>query len=681
MKRVIPLILTVLMLVCAMCTTALAENQFHFDKTVRTVFEGETLQLVLVRAGDCAEPGELTYTTSSTKIATIDENGVVTGLTKGQVTITAKLKTEKRTWTTTLSVTVARRVESIEVTGSRLTVYDPWDPVVAAQLDPTSAYGHLPVLVLQVGKQQTITATCSPSTATNRNWRLTSADTGIVRVSDNTFIPKKAGECLVTVESVQNPEICQQYRALVVQPVTRVQVKSDVKYLYLGETLALSAAITPADATIQSVTWSSDQPECASVDEYGVVTALKRAQVVITAKAADGSGRTGSYTLIIRQPPEEVTLNKTDVRLKAGNYVTLSATVKPSTVGDKSVVWSSSDTSVAKVNASGRVTAVNPGVAIITAQSNTHPNVYAQAIIRVYQPVQKVAFTDKNPYVAVGESIRLNWTVSPATATDPSVTFSTNKPDVVSVSQDGTVTGLKRGECYVYATANDGSGLKATIKVQVTQAVEGVSIKYEECTVGVGSKTTNSAIFYPDNASITNMTWYTEDATIATVAGTGKKATVTGRNWGETTIIGVTEDGSYVTTFKVKVGDANKPLTISNLYVEDDNVIRIQVYNASNLTITKFYFVIETYDAWGKPVVCNDDGRSNDFEGSYSYTLAPGAATRHGRFSFSGEFNRPGSIGMVKMRITGYQTADGDRVTIKRANQVEKTWKVKVLGE
>lgn len=681
MKRVIPLILTVLMLVCAMCTTALAENQFHFDKTVRTVFEGETLQLVLVRAGDCAEPGELTYTTSSTKIATIDENGVVTGLTKGQVTITAKLKTEKRTWTTTLSVTVARRVESIEVTGSRLTVYDPWDSVVAAQLDPTSAYGHLPVLVLQVGKQQTITATCSPSTATNRNWRLTSADTGIVRVSDNTFIPKKTGECLVTVESVQNPEICQQYRALVVQPVTRVQVKSDVKYLYLGETLALSAAITPADATIQSVTWSSDQPECASVDEYGVVTALKRAQVVITAKAADGSGRTGSYTLIIRQPPEEVTLNKTDVRLKAGNYVTLSATVKPSTVGDKSVVWSSSDTSVAKVNASGRVTAVNPGVAIITAQSNTHPNVYAQAIIRVYQPVQKVAFTDKNPYVAVGESIRLNWTVSPATATDPSVTFSTNKPDVVSVSQDGTVTGLKRGECYVYATANDGSGLKATIKVQVTQAVEGVSIKYEECTVGVGSKTTNSAIFYPDNASITNMTWYTEDATIATVAGTGKKATVTGRNWGETTIIGVTEDGSYVTTFKVKVGDANKPLTISNLYVEDDNVIRIQVYNASNLTITKFYFVIETYDAWGKPVVCNDDGRSNDFEGSYSYTLAPGAATRHGRFSFSGEFNRPGSIGMVKMRITGYQTADGDRVTIKRANQVEKTWKVKVLGE
>lgn len=681
MKRVIPLILTVLMLVCAMCTTALAENQFHFDKTVRTVFEGETLQLVLVRAGDCAEPGELTYTTSSAKIATIDENGVVTGLTKGQVTITAKLKTEKRTWTTTLSVTVARRVESIEVTGSRLTVYDPWDPVVAAQLDPTSAYGHLPVLVLQVGKQQTITATCSPSTATNRNWRLTSADTGIVRVSDNTFVPKKAGECLVTVESVQNPEICQQYRALVVQPVTRVQVKSDVKYLYLGETLALSAAITPADATIQSVTWSSDQPECASVDEYGVVTALKRAQVVITAKAADGSGRTGSYTLIIRQPPEEVTLNKTDVRLKAGNYVTLSATVKPSTVGDKSVVWSSSDTSVAKVNANGRVTAVNPGTAIITAQSNTHPNVYAQAIIRVYQPVQKVAFTDKNPYVAVGESIRLNWTVSPATATDPSVTFSTNKPDVVSVSQDGTVTGLKRGECYVYATANDGSGQKATIKVQVTQAVEGVSIKYEECTVGVGSKTTNSAIFYPDNASITNMTWYTEDATIATVAGTGKKATVTGRNWGETTIIGVTEDGSYVTTFKVKVGDANKPLTISNLYVEDDNVIRIQVYNASNLTITKFYFVIETYDAWGKPVVCNDDGRSNDFEGSYSYTLAPGAATRHGRFSFGGEFNRPGSIGMVKMRITGYQTADGDRVTIKRANQVEKTWKVKVLGE
>ncbi len=679
--RLIPLLLTVMLLFCAMSTTALAENKFYFDKNVRTVFEGEALQLVLIREGDCAQPGELSFKSSSKKIATIDENGVVSGLSKGQVTITATLKGEKRTWTATLSVTVARRVENIEVTGTSLKVYDPWDPLVADALDPASEYGHLPVLLMRVGKQQNITATCSPSTATNRKWQLTTSDETIVRASSTYFTPKKAGECLVTVQSVQNPEIRQEYRALVVNPVTRVQVSSDVKNLYVGESLVLETTITPADATIQGVVWSSDRPDNASVDEYGVVTAVSKGSAVITAKAADGSGRYGTFTVTVRQQPEEMTLNKTDVTLKSGNYVTLSAKVLPESVNDKTVTWSSSDASVAKVSTSGRVTAVSPGVAIITCESKTHPEVYAQAVVSVYQPVTKVAFTDKNPYVAVGDTIYLNWTVSPDTATDSSVTFSTNKENVVSVGQDGSVTGLKRGECYVYAIANDGSGKKATIKVQVTQPVEGVSMKYEERSVGVGEKVTNSAIFYPEDASITDMTWSSLDETVASVSGTGAKATVTGRNWGETTIIGVTEDGSYVTTFKVSVGDPNKPLNIANLYVEDGNVIRLQVYNESNLTITRFYYVIETFDAWGNPVVCNDDGRSNDFEGSYGYTLEPGAATRHGRFSFGGEFDRPDSIAMVTMRITGYETADGDTVYIQRSNQEKAEWKVKVLGE
>ena len=336
---------------------------------------------------------------------------------------------------------------------------------------------------------------------------------------------------------------------------------------------------------------------------------------------------------------------------------------------------------MAKVSTAGRVTAVSPGVAIITCESKTHPEVFAQAVVSVYQPVTKVAFNEKNPYVAVGESIHLTWEVTPDTATDTSVTLSTNKENVLRVEQDGTVTGLKRGEAYVYATANDGSGKKATIKVQVTQPVEGVSIKYDERSVGVGEKVTNTAEIYPSDASITKMTWYAEDATIATVSGTGTKVTVTGRNWGETNIIGVTEDGSYVTNFTVKVGDANKPLRITNLYVENDNTIRITVYNESNLTITRFYYVIETFDAWGNPVVCNDDGRSNDFEGYYGYTLEPGGATRSGRFTFGGEFNRPASIGMVTMRITGYRTDDGQTYYVERANQAKFEWKVKVLGE
>lgn len=681
MKRLLPLLLTAILLVCGMTGTALAENKFYFDKTYDTVFEGEELQLVLIREGDCADDGELSFTSSNKRAATVTQDGVIYGVGKGSATITATLKGAKRTWTAKLTVTVARRVESIEVTGSNLKTYEPWDPLVADVLDPNSEYGDLPVLLLRVGKSQTVSAVCKPSDATNRKWKMTTSDDSVVRVSGTSLTGRSAGECLITVQSEQNPEVYQSFRALVVQPVNKIKVSSDVKSFYVGESIQLDVEVGPANATIKGVTWSSDRPDNASVDEYGVVTGVSKGNAVITAKAADGSGYYGTFTVTVKQQPEELRLNKTDVDLKTGNYVTLTATVLPDTTNDKTVVWSSSDSSVAKVSTSGRVTAVSPGVAIITCESKTHPEIYAQAVVRVYQPVTKVAFTDKAPYVGVGETIYLNWTVTPDYATDTSVTFSTNKESIVHVGQDGSVTGLKRGEAYVYATANDGSGKKATIKVTVTQAVEGVGIKYEERTVGVGEKVSNTAIFYPSDASITSMNWYTEDATVATVSGSGKTATVTGRSWGETTIIGVTEDGSYVTTFTVKVGDENKPLNIANLYVENDNTIRIQVYNESSLTITRFYYIIETYDAWGNPVVCNDDGRSNDFEGYYGYTLEPASATRHGRFTFGGEWNRPDSIGMVTMRITAYRTAEGDTVYIPRSEQEKVTWKVKVLGE
>ncbi len=679
--RLIPLLMTVILLVLGTTTTALAENKFYFNKNYSTVFEGETLDLVLIREGDCAEEGTLTFKSSNQRVATVDEDGMIYGVNKGTATITATLKGRNRTWTAQLTVTVARRVTEIRVTGSNLQTYRADDPAIADALDPNSEYWDLPVLVLRVGKAQTITATCMPTDATNRKWQLVSYDSNIVKASGTTFTGKAAGECLVSVRSVQNPEVCQQYRALVVQPVTGVKVTGSQKSMYVGDSIMLDATVTPASATIKGVVWSSDRPDNASVDEYGVVTGVSKGSAVITAKAADGSGRYATFTVTVKQQPQEITLSKTDFTLKVGNYQTLKATVKPDTTNDKTVVWSTSDASVAKVSTSGRVTAVSPGTAIITCESTTHPEVYAQAVVSVYQPVTKITFTDNNAYVGVGEEIHLGWEVTPYTATDTSVTLSTNKPSIVRVEQDGTITGLKRGECYVYATANDGSGKKGTIKVTVTQPVEGVTIASEHITVGVGEKTTNTAVFMPEDASITEMAWSVEDATIASVSGTGRKVTVTGRNWGETTVIGVSEDGSYVTTFTVEVGDINKPLNIVKLYVEDGDTIRIQVYNESNMTITRFYYVVETYDAWGYPVVCNDNGRSNSFEGSYNYTLQPGDATKHGRFSFGSEWNRPERIDMIVLRITGYETADGASHYITRANQEKATWQVRIIGE
>lgn len=679
MKRLVTLFLTALVLLTLVPGMALAENKFYFDKTYSTVFEGEMLQLELIREGDCADDGQLTFTSSNKRAVTVDEDGVVYGVGKGSATITATLKGAKRTWTAKLTVTCARAATEVRVKEEGLPLYGVYDPLLSGVVDPWSEYGELPVLVLVKGKSVTINATVYPTDASNTKSQLTTSDTDVVRVNNKTLTARAAGECLVTVQSTQNPEIYVAYHVVVVEPVTKVKVIGTQKEIYVGESLVLEAEVTPANATIQGVVWSSDREDNATVDENGVVYGVSKGEAKITARAADGSGRYATYTVTVRQQPESITLSKEVISLKKGNYVNLTANVLPTTTDNKSVTWYSSDESVAKVSTSGRVTAVNPGTAVITCESKTHSYVYAQAVVNVYQPVTSITFLEKNPYVAVGESITLSWEVGPDNATDTSVTLSTNKSSILEVHQDGTIYGLKRGEAYVYVKANDASGKEVRIKVTVTQPVEGVEMKYDEVSVGVGSKVTNNALFTPSDASITSMTWYSADPNVATVSGTGSKATVTGKNWGSTTIIGVTEDGSFVTTFDVSVGNLDEALVVTNLYVENSDTIRIVTYNQSDLTITRFYYEIECYDAWGNPLDCNSRNHSNRFEGSNSHTIYPGESLGRGTYSFGSEFSRPWGIGKVVMTITAYETEDGTSRYIRQENRVQKVWEATVI--
>lgn len=675
MKNFGKIVMLTVLCVSLLCgVTAMAEaDRFQFEKTNLTVFEGNTLELSLIRQGNCAADGELTFVSGRENIAAVDENGVVTGLTKGQSTITATLKTEKRTWKASVTVTVARAVTDIAVNETSLTLYDAADPLISHL---TGGAGDR-VLLLRKGKQVSIRATLSPNDANNRRYTVASSDTDVVRVSGSTLTARGAGECIVTVASKSNPEVSVDYRVIVVTPVTGVTVTADTKTLFIGTTAQLTATVKPADASITGVKWESTNEKVAVVDEYGVVTGVGRGQATIRATAADGGGQRASVNVTVKQQPESITLSGLSGNIRVGGGVTLKATVLPNTTSDKAVVWSTSDASVATVSANGYVKGVRAGSCTITCQSKTFPEVYAQIDVTVYAPVTSITFNEKKPSVAVGRSIALSWTVKPQDATDSSVSFSTNKPDVVSVSDDGIVTGLKRGECYVYATANDGSGKKATIRVTVTQPVTGVTMKYTSQNVGLNKYTTNTAILEPANADNKKMQWTSQDERIATVSGNGLNPKVTGRAWGTTTIIGTTDDGSYVVTYTINVGSRKDALRITNLWAEN-NAAKIVVYNASNLTITKFYYTIYLYNAFGEPLVCNTDGRSFSFTGTYNFTLAPGEATRHGQFSFGREYIKPYGVGQVVMRINGYDIEGGEHYDIPANDQPEFTWKATI---
>ena len=145
-------------------------------------------------------------------------------------------------------------------------------------------------------------------------------------------------------------------------PVSSITLDKTTLSLAVGETATLTATVKPDDAMDKTVAWSSSDESVASVDN-GKVTALKSGKATVTAKRG---GKTAECAVTVAVPVSSITLDKTALSLAIGEAATLTATVKPDDATDKTVVWSSSDESIAKVD-NGKVMALKIGSAIVTA--------------------------------------------------------------------------------------------------------------------------------------------------------------------------------------------------------------------------------------------------------------------------------------------------------------------------
>ena len=284
-KKLIFLMLTAVLL--CICLSGSADgNSLKFDRSVDQLFEGETLQTQLVWKDSPAE-GEITYASSDTGVATVDSEGLVTAVHKGKTVISVSVKTDKETFKAKLPLKVSRSVTELDIDTSRLSVYTGNEEEIAGLLAQDGS--ELPVLVLPVKKNAEIRASALPKDASNRKINMTSADENVLRVKGKTVSGRQAGQTILTIASEQNPEVAVQYRVLVLQPVSRISVSAPGKSVAVGATLALSAEVSPADASLTKIVWSSSDERIATVDENGVVTGVGRGNARIVAAAQDGS--------------------------------------------------------------------------------------------------------------------------------------------------------------------------------------------------------------------------------------------------------------------------------------------------------------------------------------------------------------------------------------------------------
>ena len=152
-----------------------------------------------------------------------------------------------------------------------------------------------------------------------------------------------------------------------------------------GETTQLTLTIKPDNYPNKDVTWSSSNDATATVDENGLVTTHEVGTVTITATLKSDPTISSSVTIVVNPiKVSKITVNGYGKEyLVKGDIVTLTTTVEPSDAADKSIVWSSSNESVATVDQNGKVKAVGKGTVSIKAM-NDNSGVYGEQVITVY---------------------------------------------------------------------------------------------------------------------------------------------------------------------------------------------------------------------------------------------------------------------------------------------------------
>ena len=353
--------------------------------------------------------------------------------------------------------------------------------------------------------------------------------------------------------------------------VTRISLSETEVVLRKGDVRSLTVTLAPSDATDQTVVWTSSNSNVVSVRD-GLLTAVEVGSANVHATTADGRKRASCSVTVISEyiPVESVmimdedgvnSLNGSVIGMVEGDTYVAVAAVRPGDATNQNVSWTSSNPLVATVR-NGTIKAVSAGSSTLTVTTDAGGKTASCTIsVQGYVPpvdvtgvtLDRTSLTMNSP----GQSVKLTATVTPADATTKDVRWSSSKPEVASVSNDGTVTAVSPGKAVITVRTVD-QGKTATCQVDVKGYVTGVSLSPTLLNLSVGNVRTLVATVLPADALNKSVTWSSSKPEVASVDGDGK---VTALASGMTTVTVTTQDGGYTASCTIIIvestGDVN----------------------------------------------------------------------------------------------------------------------------
>lgn len=512
----------------------------------------ETANMSVTFVPKTATDKTITWSSSDALTASVNSEGVVTGLKAGEATITATSHNGK-------------------IATSKIIVENPVVPVAGVTI--TNAGD---TMEMTVGDTFQLNAKVEPENATNKKVNWFSTNHQVAKVDENGLLTA-IGASDKTVTISVKPEgikgISDKVELTVKAkpvPVTSVTIDG-ASEIQGGMSLQLTATVLPSNATDKAVTWASLNEDVATVDQNGLVTTKKAiADTTVTITATAG-GVTGKFDINVKRTPiavESIAIKKDGAEISTlivntGSETPIDVEVLPANADNKSVTWTSTNVDVAEV-IEGKIIAKKAGTTTLKVISSNVMITKTLDLTVEDIDVQSVAITNKSDFnnktfdSAVNAVLgKLETKVLPENATNAAVRYESSAPTIAKVDGEGNITVLDDGDVTISAISVADENKKDSVSFKIVFKATSVEITPEEITDAKVEGTTQlNAAVLPENATDKTVTWSSSDDTYATVSETGL---VTYLKAGSVTITATT-NGTITDTITIAI--AEKPVEI-----------------------------------------------------------------------------------------------------------------------
>ncbi|MDR0883636.1 MAG: Ig-like domain-containing protein [Oscillospiraceae bacterium] len=399
-----------------------------------------------------------TYKTAVTAPTCTAQGYTTYSCTKGDHSYTANTTAAKGhnygAWVVTIKATetlAGAEIRTCQNNGTHLETRSiPKLPMLATTLTLNSTAAA----TLGVGQTTTRTATITPANVTDKTIAWTSSNTAVATVSGGKVTAVAAGTATITAQTSNDKTAS--FKVTIKPAPTKIAYKTTTATIGAGQTYATGVTLTPSNAQTTR-TYTSSNTKVATVDANGKITGKAAGTATITVKTYNG--KTATFKVTVKPAPTKIALNKS-VTLGVGEKYQTSVAITPSNA-QTTRTYSSSNTKVATVDNTGKITAKAVGTAKITVK--TYNGKTSTITVTVKAAPSKVTLSRTKATLYKGESLTLAASLPSGTASLVK-TWTSSNTKVATVSS-GKITAKGKGSATV--TVKLYNGKMAVCKVTV----------------------------------------------------------------------------------------------------------------------------------------------------------------------------------------------------------------------